>query len=409
MPCPESYLQTLHVVAGAYDGDVVDAQGFSLGYLAVGDLQHFVKEILPELFDAHALGDGGAGVEVDVAQHLLKRGIVARKLDDRHDRVARGGAASGGEHRNLGAPGSHAREGGHVVAGGIHDHQAFLGDRTGVIHHFQNGGMTALVDAAERLFLNGGQAAFLVAGRGIAVAQAGAGLVQMVFIAVDDFIDAVVHFLVGRALGEDMFRTDEFRGFTENGRRAVFDQQVAHGADDRVGRQAGGGVGAAAFRAHDEFGNVDGFAYQLRGVFHHLAGEAGTFVDRADGPAVFLDHDQFHRLVGGFLDVFHHHRGDGVFTAEAHDHCSIDIGVGGKADHDIHGELEIFRRLGATVLLGERGGAFHGEGNRPGCFRGTAHRGQNENLVANAEFAVRAFVTHKMHMCILHKSGMFEY
>ena len=98
--------------------------------------------------------------------------------------------------------------------------------------------MAALVDAAQGLLLQAGQAAGLVAGRGVALTDFLAHQAQGVLIAVDDLKDAVVNLLVDGAAGQQVLGADELSGLRQDGGAALLDNQVAELADQGVGRQA---------------------------------------------------------------------------------------------------------------------------------------------------------------------------
>ena len=76
--------------------------------------------------------------------------------------------------------------------------------------------MTALVDAAQRLLLQRGDAAGLVARRGVALADIFADSVEVRLKAAGDLIDAVVDFLVDSTAGQNVLSANELGGLGEN-------------------------------------------------------------------------------------------------------------------------------------------------------------------------------------------------
>ena len=261
--------------------------------------------------------------------------------------------------------------------------------------------MAALVDAAQGLLLQAGQAAGLVAGRGVALTDFLAHQAQGVLIAVDDLKDAVVNLLVDGAAGQQVLGADELSGLRQDGGAALLDNQVAELADQGVGRQAAGGVRAAALRADNQLGHGELLLLQQGGLLHHLLGVADGHVDGLQGAAGLLDDDLLQGLVGALLDGLHHQVHLAVLAAQGHHHGAVDIGVGGIAGHNVHGELLVGSHLGAAQLVVEGDGAHHLLGDDAGGIRGADAGGQDQDLVADAHAAVRTLVTVEIHTRIL--------
>ena len=92
IPLPTQNL--LDVIAGAHDGDLVDAERFRLGLLAAAGLHQHIIKFVPEFLNRMGSLDVTAGIKVDVVLHLVKGVRIAGDLDDRHDRVAKRRSAS---------------------------------------------------------------------------------------------------------------------------------------------------------------------------------------------------------------------------------------------------------------------------------------------------------------------------
>lgn len=89
-------------------------------------------------------------------------------------------------------PATMGRHGGGVIARRVHDDQALLAlDLFGVIIYSIDGAVATLVDAAQRLLLQRGDAAGLVARRGVALADIFADSVEVRLKAAGDLIDAI--------------------------------------------------------------------------------------------------------------------------------------------------------------------------------------------------------------------------
>ena len=76
--------------------------------------------------------------------------------------------------------------------------------------------MATLVDTAQRLLLQRGDAAGLVARRGVALADIFADSVEVRLKAAGDLIDAIVDFLVDSTAGQNVLSANELGGLGEN-------------------------------------------------------------------------------------------------------------------------------------------------------------------------------------------------
>lgn len=96
----------------------------------------------------------------------------------------------------------------------------------------------------------------------------------------------------------------------------------------------------------------------------------------------------FRGLLVRFLDGLHHQVHLAVLAAQGHHHGAVDIGVGGIAGHNVHGELLVGSHLGAAQLVVEGDGAHHLLGDDTGGIRGADTGRQDQDLVADAHAAV---------------------
>jgi hypothetical protein len=171
----------------------------------------------------------------------------------------------------------------HDIAGGRHQRHAFGGGRRGVhvieagalgrrlgrFEHVDIGaGAADLLEIAQRLLLDGGEAASDVAlGR--------LGLREVILLMrFDDLVHVGLPNLVplladlrgrGPRLGK-VLAAGDFRGLAEHAVDALWDQLVVHVADRRAGGEAGRGVALAAFRRDPQLGEVALLALELGGL-----------------------------------------------------------------------------------------------------------------------------------------------
>ena len=97
------------------------------------------------------------------------------------------------------------------------------------------------MDAAQGLLLQAGQAAGLVSGRGVALADFLAHQLQRLFVAVHDLINPVMDLGRGSPAGQDVLGADELSGLGQDGGAALLDDQIAELSDQGVRGKAAGG------------------------------------------------------------------------------------------------------------------------------------------------------------------------
>ena len=153
------------------DGDLPVAAQLGLGALAFGH-----RDDLPQQFDGQLVeggaGQHAAGVEIDPARLAGGEVGVGGDLEGGRGRPVRG-AAAGGEEDQMGAGGGERGRRDPVVARAGDQGEAALLPALAVADDVHDRHGAGLADAAERLLLQGGDAAFAVAGRRVLVDLAG--------------------------------------------------------------------------------------------------------------------------------------------------------------------------------------------------------------------------------------------
>ena len=270
--------------------------------------------------------------------------------------------------------------------------------------------MATLVDAAQRLLLQRGDAAGLVARRGVALADIFADSVEVRLKAAGDLIDAIVDFLVDSTAGQNVLSANEFGGLGENAGTACLHHQIAHSADGGVGSKAAGRIGAAAFRADNQFGQGELLLLEHGGFSHHLLGITNGDLNSLEGSAHFLNDDLLEGLVGALLNGLDHQVHLAVFAAQRHHHSTVDIGIGGIAGHYIHSELLVRGHLRAALLVIEADSALDLLCNDAGRVCGANAGGQDQYSVTHANPSVRTAISVKSHILyppLLHPAAIF--
>ena len=146
----------------------------------------------------------------------------------------------------------------------------------------------ALGHRTQRFFKNRGQAAGLVAGRGVVVHLAAVDL--RVLLPPLDAANQLVRYLGAyRAAREQVLGAVNLGCFAQDGGTAVSHQQVHRCAQGRVGTDAGVTVGAAALQADGDMRSAAGLALDSVGAWQHLLNEGNAFVHRLARAAAVLD------------------------------------------------------------------------------------------------------------------------
>ena len=163
-----------------------------LGLLTAGNADDQIQQVLCGLVDGLFAVCDDAGVEVDPARLLLCQRGVGRDLQG-GSRSGERRAAAGGEEDEVRACGGHGSGGHEVIAGAVEHIQALGDDGVTIADDVHDGGGAALLDAATALVFQRGDAALLVARRGV--------VVDDLIVADEVLLEAVDHLL---GLDEDI-------------------------------------------------------------------------------------------------------------------------------------------------------------------------------------------------------------
>ena len=211
------------------------------------------------------------------------------------------------------------------------------------------------LDVAHRLFHERGDAARLVARRGVhrlnrlpvRAQELGAQLVDHA----EDLLSRLAADRTGR---HNVLTARNARNFRHEHGTACGDHEIGHGPDNRVPGNGGRPVGTAALHAHNKPGQGARLAFQiLRGPLH-LADELTASGLGFDGSALLLNEDGVHGLAAadGDLQV----KRPDLLTAEPHDEDAGHVGMLGKRGEGQHGAAETLLALHAAALVGQRDG-----------------------------------------------------
>ena len=192
--------------------DVRESVSFRFGEAAVCDLMDGVQQLRAHFLVGLLAAYDGAEIHVHVVLHALVGATVCRDLEDGDNGIACGCAAAGGENDYLAAPRYHGGNGRNIVTRGVHDDSAVLCRALCLLKHFHDGTGTALADAAEALFVQGAQAARLVARCGLTGAAVLPGGLEVILISAADLDDLVVDLRSSSTLGNYMLAADPLAG-----------------------------------------------------------------------------------------------------------------------------------------------------------------------------------------------------
>jgi hypothetical protein len=147
---------------------LADALGLAQAGLARRDGYYLLEDLAPNLLDARSL-QHAAGVDIHVAAHAIVGHAVGGDLDARRGLEAEAAAATGGEGDDIAAAGHLPGRRDWVVAGCVHVGEAARCYRLGILVDRLKRCAAAFRHRAERFLVDRGQAAGLVAMRGIIV------------------------------------------------------------------------------------------------------------------------------------------------------------------------------------------------------------------------------------------------
>ena len=177
------------------------------------------------------------------------------------DRIADDVALPSGEHVDHAAPRRHQGDALGGRRGGVHEVQSLARSAPQPASSAPTtGSVPGLDDVAQRLLLDGGQAARDVALGRLGAEQVGAGALDHRDVVVIERLELAAHFVVDAALGEQVLAAGQLAGLAEDHRAAVVDPSVDQVGGDAARAQPGGGVGLTILRGEQDLGAIDRLA-----------------------------------------------------------------------------------------------------------------------------------------------------
>jgi hypothetical protein len=357
----------------------------------VGRAQHHVEQRVARLVRGHLLAQQARDVDVDVLAHGAQGARVRAELDHRQDRVADDVALPGREevHR---VPGGGAQRD-HLGRGRrrVHEPETGTGRRLGLVEHAVDQALLAdLLDVAERLLLDGGQATLDVAlGRLRLGEVAGLEAVDQRLVAVEHEHEALAHLVIAAARRDQVLAAGDLGGLAEQQRVAGRVELVEGVADRRVGAAARGGVRLTALGRNPQLGDRGLLAAQLGGPVHVLLGRLRGAHDGVV-VTVLLDAEAGDRLAGQ-RDAVDHLLRPALLDADDHDGGNVRVGAG--PDQGAEMEIEVLAELQAPVGVRQCERALDVVGDRLGGRVGDVVDRQDDDVVADTDATVLAPVT----------------
>ena len=371
---------------------------FGLGLLAAGHPDDQIQQILCGLVDGLlAVGDD-AGVEIDPARLLLRQRGVGGDLQG-GSRGREGRAAAGGEEDKVCTGGGHGGGGNEVIAGAVEHIQALGDDGVAVADDVHDGGRAALLDAAAALVLQRGDAALLVARRGVVVDD----LIvadEVVLKAVDHLLGLDEDVVVDAAVHQEALGAEHLGHLGQDGGAAALAHHVGEASDGGVGGDAGQTIRAAALHADHQLAHGDRLALELAGV-------SGQLLQDVAGGGKFVVHvltgQKFHPVVVILAQLFHELVVLQVLTAQMQHQNGGGIGVTDEGGQQLAGLCVVMAGLAAAEGMGEGVEALDGAGDEVlivghhllGDVVDTADGGDDPDLVADGGAAILAAEAHE--------------
>ena len=326
-------------------GDLGMAGVFALGAAAAGGGEEEFEVFRDEGREVLAV-EVAAGIDV----HLVDEELVAPRgrgdLEGRHEREVGDGAVAGDEEEQVAAGGDLAGDALEVVARAVHEVEAGLRHRLGVIDHVVDAGAGIfLVCGAEGFEDDVVEAAKFVAGGGVGLG--GDAVPREARGEGGDFFEE-------SAGGRDIARTaekvglgaDDLVGLAEVARAAVADHLVHEGAGEGIAGYAGKRVGAAALEGDAEGGDRLGGARQGVGGGEPGADDA-LALGETGGEAAGEGEEMMRDVGEGIAAFFHEVAEEGVGDG-------LDAVVDGEDGGDVrvrHETGETTEDLGGVVGL----------------------------------------------------------
>ena len=245
------------------DGNLAVAVLLVAGFFARGDGKDLVDEFGNEFLHGAAF-DELSGGEIDPVGLVLGEYGIGGDLHGGHE-SAEGRAAAGGEEYDVAAAGGEGRGGYEVVAGGGEQVQTVGREAVAILHDTADGSLTALLGASEGFVLEGGDAAGLVARRGILADGFAVG--EEIVLEIVDHRDGLLEQLGGLAtVHEDGFGTEHLGNLGEHAGATLSHEPVREFTDKWIGGDATETVGATTLQTDAELGDGNILALVLCGL-----------------------------------------------------------------------------------------------------------------------------------------------
>ena len=369
-----------------------------LGLLTAGNADDQIQQVFCGLVDGLLAVSDDAGVEVDPARLLLCQRGVGRDFQG-GSRSGERRAAAGGEEDEVCACGGHGGGGHEVIAGAVEHIQALGDDGVAVADDVHDGGGAALLDAAAALVFQRGDAALLVARRGI--------VVDHLIVADEVLLEAVDHLLsldediaVDAAVHQEALGAEHLRHFGQDGGAAPLAHHIGEAADGGVGSDAGQAIRAAALHADHQLTHGDGLTLELAGVSSQL------LQDVAGGGELVvhvLAGQELHAVVVILAQLCEELLMGQVLAAQRQHQNGSGIGVADQSGQQLAGLRMVMTGLAAAEGVGEGVEALDGAGDEVlivghhllGDVVDTADGGDDPDLVADGGAAILAAEAHE--------------
>jgi len=211
------------------------AGNLRFGLPAFCDLDKGVKKAISSLGKTFCSLDNACNRKIHMVTQTFPGSRISGQFDHRDEREPLRRPPARGECDKVAAGSGQSCEDFRFPARRIHDNQTVCIRFDAIFIHGLNRGGSALCYGSQRFFLNGGQPALDVSTRRLPASHVAADGLGPVFHTCDKAQDLLSDFFRGSMFRDDVFRTNKFRNFSENGGAA--------GLDDLIGNTANHGCG----------------------------------------------------------------------------------------------------------------------------------------------------------------------